>query len=148
MFRGKFEHTIDAKGRVSFPARYREILSTQYDGRLVITHFDDSCLLAFPYQEWLTFEEKLSSLSAVDEEVQSFKRYVVSGAYECSLDKLGRILIPPDLRKHAELERDVVFVGSVKQIEIWNKERWGAVFSEAHEKFKETRKILATKFGL
>jgi MraZ protein len=147
MFRGSFEHTIDAKGRVSLPARYREILSTQYDGRLVITLFD-SCLLAFPHSEWLAFENKLSSLSAVDEEIQSFKHYFISGAYECSLDKLGRILIPPNLRKHAALEREVVFVGSVKQIEIWSKDRWGKVFSEAQERFKETRKILATKFGL
>jgi MraZ protein len=147
MFRGNFEHTIDAKGRVSLPVRYREILSTQFDGRLVITHFD-SCLLAFPYQEWLAFEDKLSSVSAVDEQVQLFKRYFIAGAYECSLDKLGRILIPPNLRKHAALEREVVFVGSVKQIEIWSKDRWEKVFSEAQEKFKETRNILATKFGL
>ena len=147
MFRGSFEHTIDAKGRISFPARYREILSAQYDGRLVVTYYD-SCLLAFPYQEWLAFEDKLSSLSVVDQEIQTFKQYIISGAYECSLDKLGRILIPPNLRKHAELEREVVFVGSVKQIEIWSKDRWGKVFTEAQEKFKETRRILATKFGL
>lgn len=148
MFRGTFEHTIDSKGRVSLPACYREILLVQYDGRLVITRIDDNCLLAFPHQEWLVFEEKLGSLSIVDEEVQLFKRCVVSKAHECSLDKLGRILIPPQLRKDAVLERDVVFVGSVKQIEIWNKERWGRVFSESQDKFKETRKILATKFGL
>ena len=147
MFRGSFEHTIDAKGRVSLPARYREILSTQHDGRLVVTRYEN-CLLAFPYQEWLAFEDKLSSLSAVDEEIQSFKHYVISGAYECSLDKLGRILIPPNLRKHASLERDVVFVGSVRQIEIWSKDRWEKVFGEAQERFKETRKILSTKFGL
>lgn len=147
MFIGQYDHTIDPKGRVSFPARYREILNNLYDGKLVITNYDQ-CLLVFPYKEWVAFEEKLSSLSAIDEEVQLFKRYFVAGAYECSLDKLGRVLIPPNLRKHAGLERDVVFVGSIKLIEIWNKELWMKTFDEAQNKFKESRKVMTTKFGL
>ena len=100
MFRGRFEHTIDAKGRISLPAKYREILSSNYNDRLILTNFD-SCLVAYPFEEWITLEEKFKQHSIMEDDVQTFMHYFISGATECAIDKLGRILIPPVLRKHA-----------------------------------------------
>ena len=97
MFRGRFEHTIDPKGRVSIPAKFRELLAEKYDDRLIITNFD-RCLVAYPFEEWRTVEEKVTSLSMVKREVKAFQRFFLSGASECPIDKLGRILIPPTLR--------------------------------------------------
>ena len=117
MFRGRFEHTIDPKGRVSIPAKFRELLGEKYDDRLIITTGLDSCLVAFPYGEWVNVEEKVSSLSMVKKEVKAFQRVFISGATECPIDKLGRVLIPPTLRSHAQLEKDVVFAGMLKKFE-------------------------------
>ena len=138
MFRGRFEHTIDSKGRVSLPAKYREILSTNYNDRLIITNFD-SCLVAYPYEEWVKLEEGFSAHSIMEEDVQTFIHYFISGATEAIIDKLGRMLIPPHLRKHAGLEREVVFVGMITRIQIWDKVRWDKKFTEAEEKFNQIK---------
>ncbi len=138
MFRGRFEHTIDAKGRVSLPAKYREILSSNYNDRLIVTNFD-SCLVAYPYEEWVILEEKFSQHSIMEEDVQTFIHYFISGATEATIEKLGRMLIPPHLRKHAGLEREIVFVGMITRIQIWDKARWDEKFTEAQEKFNQIK---------
>ena len=138
MFRGRFEHNIDAKGRVSLPAKYRDIMSTNYTDRLVITNYD-SCLIAYPYEEWVTFEENFRQYSIMQEDVEVFMHYFISGASECSIDKLGRILIPPILRKHAGLEREIVFVGMITRIQIWDKQRWEQKFQKAQEAFDQLK---------
>ena len=138
MFRGRFEHNVDAKGRVSLPAKYREIMSTNYTDRLVITNYD-SCLIAYPYEEWVTFEENFRQYSIMQEDVEVFMHYFISGASECSIDKLGRILIPPILRKHAGLEREIVFVGMITRIQIWDKQRWEQKFQKAQEAFDQIK---------
>lgn len=142
MFRGRHEHTIDPKGRVSIPARFREILSKKYDQRVVITNFD-SCLVAYPYEEWVQLEEKASSLSMVKKETRAFMRFFFSSATECSLDKQGRILIPQTLRDYADLNKDVVLVGQLKKIEIWSKERWNEEILKAHEDFDQMSDVLS-----
>lgn len=123
MFRGRFEHIVDSKGRVSIPAKFRELLAEKYDDRLILTNFD-RCLVAYPYEEWRVLEERVSSLSMVKKEVKAFQRFFISGATECPIDKLGRILVPPTLRDYAQLERNVVFAGMVRKFEVWSKERW------------------------
>jgi len=143
MFRGRFEHTIDPKGRVSIPAKFRELLGEKYDDRLIITTGLDPCLVAFPYGEWVNVEEKVSSLSMVKKEVKAFQRVFISGATECPIDKLGRVLIPPTLRSHAQLEKDVVFAGMLKKFEIWSKERFFEVIRKAEESFEEMGETLA-----
>jgi MraZ protein len=143
MFRGRFEHTIDPKGRVSIPAKFRELLGEKYDDRLIITTGLDPCLVAFPYEEWVNVEEKVSSLSMVKKEVKAFQRVFISGATECPIDKLGRVLIPPTLRSHAQLEKDVVFAGMLKKFEIWSKERFFEVIRKAEENFEEMGETLA-----
>ena len=138
MFRGRSEHNIDAKGRVSLPAKYRDILSTNYNDRLVITNYD-SCLIAYPYDEWVTLEENFRQYSIMQEDVEVFMHYFISGATECTIDKLGRILIPPILRKHAGLEREIVFVGMITRIQIWDKQRWEQKFQKAQEAFDQIK---------
>jgi len=138
MFRGRFEHNVDAKGRVSLPAKYRDIMSTNYNDRLVITNYD-SCLIAYPYDEWVTLEENFRQYSIMQEDVEVFMHYFISGASECTIDKLGRILIPPILRKHAGLEREIVFVGMITRIQIWDKQRWEQKFQKAQEAFDQLK---------
>lgn len=123
MFRGRFEHSVDSKGRVSIPAKFRELLAEKYDDRLILTNFD-RCLVAYPYEEWRVLEERVGSLSMVKKEVKAFQRFFISGATECPIDKLGRILVPPTLRDYAQLGRNVVFAGMLRKFEIWSKDRW------------------------
>ena len=142
MFRGRFEYTIDAKGRVSIPVKFRELLAEKYDDRLILTNFD-RCLVAFPYEEWRILEDKVSSLSMFKKEAKAFRRVFISGATECPIDKLGRILIPPTLRAYAQLEKDVVFAGLVKKFEIWSRERWTEEISRSQENFEGMSEALA-----
>lgn len=130
MFRGRFEHTIDTKGRVSIPSKFREILSTNYDERLIITNFDD-CLWGYPYAEWQKIEDRVASLPQFKPEVKALQRVFISAATECPLDKQGRILIPPTLREYAGISKDLVFVGMTKRIEIWSTERWQQIFTSS-----------------
>jgi len=130
MFRGRFEYSIDAKGRLSIPAKFREVLSTSYDPRLIVTNFDQ-CLWAYPVAEWLELERKVGALPQFLDEVKALQRVFVSAATECPIDKHGRILLPPSLKAYAGLDKDVVVVGMTRRIEIWSSERWEKVFKEA-----------------
>ncbi len=126
MFRGLHEHSIDAKGRTSLPASFREALTKigQGEESLIVTTGIDRCLVAYPPTEWRAFEAKLAALSQFDPAVVQLKRIYVAGATECTLDKHGRLLLPPMLREYAELDQNLVWAGMVTTIEIWAKERW------------------------
>lgn len=121
MFRGRYEHSIDAKGRTSVPSRFREVMTAQGDSKLVLTTGLDTCLVAYPMAEWLAFEQRLSELPRFDADVVTLKRIYVSGAVECEIDKVGRLLIPAALRKHARLQRDALWAGMGSYIELWAK---------------------------
>jgi MraZ protein len=142
MFRGRFEHIVDSKGRVSIPAKFRELLAEKYDDRVILTNFD-RCLVAYPYEEWRVLEERVSSLSMVKKEVKAFQRFFISGAAECPIDKLGRILVPPTLRDYAQLGRNVVFAGMLRKFEIWSKERWLEEIKRSEVDFEGTGEALA-----
>ena len=119
MFRGRYEHTIDAKGRTSVPARYRDALSATGERRVVVTSALDPCLVAYSPAEWSSFEEKLAKLPQFDRAVQKLRRIYLSGAVECEFDDVGRILVPPTLRDHAGLKKDVLWAGSGKYAELF-----------------------------
>lgn len=143
MFRGRYEHTIDSKGRISIPSKFREILNKKYDDRLVITNFD-RCLVAFPFEEWFNLvEQKVNSFSLVRKETSAFLRFFYSSAIDCSIDKHGRLLIPQTLRDYAALQKDIVLVGEGRFVEIFAKERWLEVAQQAEEGFDQIRDTLA-----
>lgn len=142
MFRGRFEHTIDLKGRTSIPSKFREILATNYDERLIITNFD-GCLWALPVAEWIVVEGRVANLSQFKAEVKALQRVFISAACECPVDKQGRILIPPSLREYAGLEKEIVLVGMTKRIEVWAKDRWLAAFTAAQKQMSEAGEALA-----
>jgi MraZ protein len=141
VFRGRYEHTIDTKGRISIPAKFREILNKKYDDRLVITNFDH-CLIAFPFEEWNLLEQKVGSFSLMKKETSAFFRFFYSSAIDCAIDKQGRLLIPQTLRDYANLQKDVVLVGEGKRIEIFGKERWMEEARKAEESFDQIRDAL------
>ena len=142
MFRGQYEHTIDPKGRVSIPSKFREVLAAKGDGRLVITHFDNH-LMAYPFDEWRGFEEKMAALPSTNDEVASFIRYLVAGAVDCEVDKQGRVLIPPPLRDSGGLTSEVVLAGALKKFEIWDKRRWHDERKKTLENFGSIKGALA-----
>lgn len=120
MFMGEYNHTIDTKGRLIIPAKFREALGEEF----VLTKGLDGCLSIYPMNEWETFEEKLKSLPLTNKNARAFSRFFVAGAASCELDKQGRILVPGTLREFAGLDKDVVLTGNITRIEIWSKEKW------------------------
>ena len=120
MFMGEYNHTIDAKGRLIVPSKFREILGDTF----VVTKGLDGCLFVYDNEEWGVFEEKLKSLPITNKEARQFVRFFLAGAAEVEVDKQGRILVPNVLREFAELNKDVVLIGVASRIEIWSKERF------------------------
>lgn len=120
MFMGEYNHTIDAKGRLIIPAKFREVLGDEF----VVTKGMDGCLFVFDNSEWQAFAEKLRSLPMIDKEVRQFTRFFLAGAASVEVDKQGRILLPSVLRDFAGIIKDTVLIGVGSRIEIWSKDRW------------------------
>ena len=120
MFMGEYNHTVDPKGRLIIPAKFREQLGDEF----VVTKGLDGCLFVFPQNEWESFQGKLKTLPLINKDARKFTRFFLAGAAEMEVDKQGRILIPSVLREFASLEKDVVFVGVGSRIEIWNRAGW------------------------
>ncbi len=121
MFMGEYNHTIDAKGRLIVPAKFREELGEAF----VITNGNDGCLNIYTREDWETFLEKLQLLPNSGDS-RKLRRKLVAQAHDVELDKQGRILVPPALREHAGLSKDVVFAGVIDKVEVWDKEKWTA----------------------
>ena len=140
MFRGTFEHTIDEKGRVSVPARFREILQSTNDDRLVITNFMFNavrCLDVYPHAAWLELEQRLLAKPRFDPNVLRFQNYYFASAQDCVLDKQGRILLPPTLRDYAGLNKEVMITSSLEKFRIFDRILWKQVFEEAERALME-----------
>lgn len=117
---GEYLHTIDNKGRLIFPAKFREELGENF----IATKGLDNCLFVYSREEWAILENKLKQLPIAKPEARAFVRFFFSGAAELECDKQGRVLLPQNLRDHAKLDKDVIVIGVSSRIEIWSKEAW------------------------
>jgi MraZ protein len=148
MARGHVHHVLDSKGRVAIPQVYRMELQAQDQRPPILTALiDQKALGLYGHGHWQSIEERLESMSQVQPEVQAVRRLLVSGAVECPVDGQGRILIPPHLREHAGLERDVTFAGVGARIEIWSKERYEGEIRQTRDRAHEISTI-AAQLGL
>ena len=139
MFMGEYNHTIDAKGRLIIPSKFRESLGEEF----VITKGLDGCLFVYDNQEWNAFEEKLKALPLNKKDNRHFVRFFLAGAAQVEVDKQGRILVPGNLRDFAELEKDVVLVGVASRIEIWSKARWEGITEDEDEAMEDIAERMA-----
>ncbi|MGD8907809.1 MAG: division/cell wall cluster transcriptional repressor MraZ [Chromatiales bacterium] len=126
MFRGVSSLNLDAKGRIAIPTRYRERLVEVCASELVITVDKDRCLLIYPQPIWLDIEEKLKKLPSFDEASRNLQRLYIGNAHDIEMDGQGRILLPQELRKFANLDKKVALVGQINKFELWDEETWNA----------------------
>jgi MraZ protein len=136
MFRGSSYHTLDAKGRLIIPARFREVIRADGHDSVVVSRMD-SCLLAYPFEEWQQLETKIMSQVDKSENMRRFRRVFIGGAHECNCDKQDRILIPPTLREYAGLDKEIVLVGVLDHFEIWSREGWDSESMNLEEDLKK-----------
>jgi MraZ protein len=147
MFTGRHFHSMDNKGRVSIPSRYREILQERQDRQVVLTNFYQRIqkdepeqiryIIAFPTPEWLKIATDLAKKPTFSSHMRNFQRFLVSGAEECPLDRQGRILIPPSLRDYAALSREVILVGALRGFEIWDRMAYETHWQQLEESIDE-----------
>ncbi|MDM5297818.1 division/cell wall cluster transcriptional repressor MraZ [Bacillus pumilus] len=133
MFMGEYQHTIDTKGRMIIPAKFRDDLGEQF----VLTRGLDQCLFGYPMSEWKLIEEKLKALPLTKKDARAFTRFFFSGAVECELDKQGRINIATNLLQYAKLEKECVVIGVSNRIELWSKSNWEQYTEEQEDSFAE-----------
>ena len=123
MFRGSSFHTIDAKGRIIIPKRFRETINNSETKGLMISRMD-SGLVAYTLSDWEKIEAKILSLAEKSDSMRRFRRVFVGGAFECPIDRQARILVPPSLRQYAQFEKEIVMVGVLDHFEIWSRDSW------------------------
>lgn len=149
MFSGRFDHSIDEKGRVSIPAKFREVLERENHDRLYITNFPhagERCLALYPPSQWDALNEQLKTKPRFDPTVQSFETFFIGGAHEVPVDRQGRILIPTNLREYAKLDRDVTFSARRDHFQLWDKKVLEKVLRASEEKLLDPE--FFTKLGL
>lgn len=129
MLTGEFNHSIDKKGRLIIPSKFRDILGDDF----VITKGLDGCLFLYPANEWKIFEEKLRTLPLTNKNARTFTRFFLGSAVDGGLDKQGRVLISSALRAFAGLDKEVVLVGVLDRVEIWDKAKWDENNTEVEE---------------
>lgn len=142
MFYGEHSHTVDRKGRIILPSKFREIAKQNFIEKFFITRGLDKCLFMFSEDEWRSQEMKFKSLSFTKKEARQFNRLYFSGAVEIIPDKQGRILIPQYLKDFAGIKRELVIVGVSNRIEIWSKENWIEFYKDSYQTFEETAEKL------
>ncbi|MBW7456696.1 division/cell wall cluster transcriptional repressor MraZ [Paenibacillus sepulcri] len=133
MFMGEFQHSIDDKGRIIIPVKFREGLGEQF----IITRGLDNCLFVYPMSEWGVLEQKLKSLPLMKSDARAFSRFFFSGATECELDKQGRVNVPNTLCEYAKFNKECVVIGVSNRVEIWSKSIWEGYFQQSEESFNE-----------
>ncbi|MEI8345260.1 MAG: division/cell wall cluster transcriptional repressor MraZ, partial [Candidatus Omnitrophota bacterium] len=141
---GEHEHSIDRKGRLIIPSKFREVFKENYVERFFVTRGLDTCLFVFPEDEWRKQESRFKGLSIASSQARQFNRIFFSGACEVTCDKQGRILVPQYLKDYANIKRDVMIVGVSNRIEIWDKEGWARFYANTRDSFE---KIAENIFG-
>ena len=137
MFYGEYAHTIDRKGRLIIPAKFRQTFKDQQIERLYLTRGLDECLFLFSESEWRAVEARFKQIPFTKAEGRKFNRLFFSGACEAQLDGLGRLLIPRPLKEFAHIKEDVVVVGVSTRIEIWAKEQWRAFYEASRQGYED-----------
>lgn len=137
MFYGEYLHSIDRKGRLILPAKFRETAKAHFVERFFITRGLDKCLFMFSEEEWRTQESKFKGISFTKQQARTFNRLYFSGAAEVVPDRQGRILLPPYLKEFAEIKRDVIIVGVSNRIEVWAKDKWQSFYGNSRSSFEE-----------
>ncbi len=132
LFMGEYQHSLDEKGRVIIPAKFRDGLGEQF----VLTRGLEHSLFVYPLSEWKNIEEKMKALPTTQADARAFVRLFFSGAVECEPDKQGRISIPPHLREHARIKKDLYILGVATRIEIWAREVWDEYAKKAEESYE------------
>ena len=140
-FEGRSRHTLDEKGRLAIPARFREVLNQKGDSSIVVTNLNN-CLVAFAREDWRKIKDKAVNLPLFDNAATIYLRYFISGAVECPL-KQNRILIPPHLRGLAGLKKEVVLLGHLMRFEIWDRVKWEEEFERVKESFPDASQSLS-----
>ncbi|MDN6162264.1 MAG: division/cell wall cluster transcriptional repressor MraZ, partial [Atopostipes sp.] len=130
---GEYKHSIDSKGRIIIPAKFRKSLGDNF----IVTRGLDGCLSGYPEKEWQKLENKLSNLPMAKREARKFTRFFYSAATECKIDKQGRVNLPETLINHAELKKTCYLIGVSNRIEIWSKENWNIFTEEAEGSFED-----------
>ena len=136
VFRGATKVTLDAKGRMAIPTRYRERLAARCDGQIVVTVDKDHCLLVYPLPEWEIIESKLVNLPSLNKQARLLQRLLIGYATECEIDSQGRVLLPAMLREFAGLNKKAVLIGQGKKFEIWDEDAWNESQGEWVESVK------------
>mgnify|MGYP001463933256 CR=1 FL=1 len=145
MFMGEYQHSIDDKGRMIIPVKFRELLGTSF----VVTRGLDHCLFAYPREEWALLEQKLKSLPLMKSDARAFTRFFFSGATECEWDKQGRVNLPGNLREYAKLDKECVVLGVSNRMEIWSKPIWNEYYDQSEEAFNDiAEKLVDFNFDL
>jgi MraZ protein len=137
MFYGEFVHSIDRKGRIILPAKFREAAKGNFIEKFFVTRGLDKCLFMFAEEEWRSQEQKFKNVSFTRQESRVFNRLYFSGAVEVAPDKQGRILLPQYLKDFAEIKKDLVLVGVSSRIEIWSKDGWDKFYGNWRQSFEE-----------
>ncbi len=137
MFYGEYLHSIDRKGRIILPAKFRESAKAHFIEKFFVTRGLDKCLFMFSEEEWRSQESKFKAISFTKQQARTFNRLYFSGAVEVSPDKQGRILLPQYLKDFAQIKRDVMIVGVSNRIEIWAKDKWQEFYGSSRQSFEE-----------
>ena len=148
MFYGEHEHSIDRKGRLIIPSKFREAFKENYVERFFITRGLDTCLFVFTEDEWRKQESRFKSLPFTNAEARHFNRLYFSGACEVTCDKQGRILVPEYLKEYAKIKREIVIVGVSNRMEIWSKENWAQFYNNTKDTFEKiAEKVMGGEAG-
>ena len=142
MFYGEYQHSLDKKGRLILPSKFREAAKANYIEMFYITRGLDNCLFMFSEDEWRAQETKFKSLSFTKKEARKFNRLYFSGTIEAEPDKQGRIMLPKYLKEYAGIKSDCVLVGLSNRIEIWAKDKWNEFYRTNRETFEDTAEKL------